>query len=570
MEGISTFHLKFCLSSLNEFQMKTYQKYLYIVLATLTMWMLSCKPMEDASPGIGVAPTSSDVAFTIIPTENPNILTIESTSLGAFIFKWKLGNGAVAEGKKITVTYPLAGDYLIELAINTAGGKASSTQVINIANTDFSLLDTEENRNLTGGFDDLDGKTWVIDSTNFGHMGVGPAASITPEWWQAPPNDKAGMGLYNDRYTFKLKDFVFEWNTDGDVFANAAHAADIGGVNNGQDQKVAKTSPTGLTWGLTTDANGKKFLALSDASFMGFYTGVSTFEVLKLTSTELYIKFLDAKNPDLAWYHRLIPAGYTPPTANFTASVADKTATFTNTSVASATYIWDFGDGNTSTAENPAHTYADFGSYSVKLTATNADGASSTVTKSVSIVAPFGLSDLTGGSTKTWKLKTGAGTWGVGPNAGDISWYPGGTDISGDRSCIWNDTYTFKSNGELVYNAEGDVYVEGYMNAGVADGCHPTSVLSGKDANVWNSGTHSFSFTAGSGATKSKISLQGLGAFIGIAKAFDGGEFSVPPTSDNYNVMYEVIGYSNDSGVETLSIAINIGGGWWSFVLVAQ
>ena len=50
--------------------------------------------------------------------------------------------------------------------------------------------------------------------------------------------------------------------------------------------------------------------------------------------------------------------------------------TFTNYSQNAETYAWDFGDGNSSADENPVHTYADGGSYTVKLTATNADGVS--------------------------------------------------------------------------------------------------------------------------------------------------------------------------------------------------
>lgn len=40
-------------------------------------------------------------------------------------------------------------------------------------------------------------------------------------------------------------------------------------------------------------------------------------------------------------------------------------------------WLWDFGDGTTSTAQNPAHLYTSPGSYDVKLTATNGDGSNS-------------------------------------------------------------------------------------------------------------------------------------------------------------------------------------------------
>ena len=36
--------------------------------------------------------------------------------------------------------------------------------------------------------------------------------------------------------------------------------------------------------------------------------------------------------------------------------------------------MWDFGDGETSTEENPSHTYSAGGDYTVKLTATGEEG----------------------------------------------------------------------------------------------------------------------------------------------------------------------------------------------------
>jgi PKD repeat protein len=67
----------------------------------------------------------------------------------------------------------------------------------------------------------------------------------------------------------------------------------------------------------------------------------------------------------------------TPPTASFTASPtsgnAPLTVNFTNTSNGDPTpsYVWDFGDGQTSTATSPSHIYTSQGSYIVKLTASS-------------------------------------------------------------------------------------------------------------------------------------------------------------------------------------------------------
>jgi uncharacterized repeat protein (TIGR01451 family) len=76
---------------------------------------------------------------------------------------------------------------------------------------------------------------------------------------------------------------------------------------------------------------------------------------------------------------------YAPPAAAFSASplsgAASLTVTFTDqsTGVIDA-WSWDFGDGDTSIAQNPTHTYADPGKYTVSLTV-NGPGGSDTVTE---------------------------------------------------------------------------------------------------------------------------------------------------------------------------------------------
>lgn len=63
------------------------------------------------------------------------------------------------------------------------------------------------------------------------------------------------------------------------------------------------------------------------------------------------------------------------PTASFTSVSVGLAGIFTNTSTNGTSYLWDFGDGATSTEENPSHVYQSAGTYSVSLTVTNDCGS---------------------------------------------------------------------------------------------------------------------------------------------------------------------------------------------------
>lgn len=86
-----------------------------------------------------------------------------------------------------------------------------------------------------------------------------------------------------------------------------------------------------------------------------------------------------------------VPTGNATPTADFSFTTNALAASFTDASTDSdgtvVAWAWNFGDGATSTQQNPSHAYAAAGSYDVALTVTDDGGAVNTIIKTVTVAA---------------------------------------------------------------------------------------------------------------------------------------------------------------------------------------
>ena len=97
--------------------------------------------------------------------------------------------------------------------------------------------------------------------------------------------------------------------------------------------------------------------------------------------------------------------GEDPPVADFSGSPlsgdAPLTVNFTDASSGSPTsWSWMFGDGGTSTQQNPTYVYSDPGTYTVTLTATNAYGADDEVKSSyITVNTPYPVANFYGDPT---------------------------------------------------------------------------------------------------------------------------------------------------------------------------
>jgi PKD repeat protein len=120
--------------------------------------------------------------------------------------------------------------------------------------------------------------------------------------------------------------------------------------------------------------------------------GGQTTQSIRVTTGGTYT--LDVSDNCGAGSESITVAIVSPPVAGFTATNSFLTGIFTDTSNAGGgtpTYSWDFGDGSTSTLQNPNHIYAAPGSYSVTLTVTNECGTD--VTTGTVTVGTVGLSE---------------------------------------------------------------------------------------------------------------------------------------------------------------------------------
>jgi PKD repeat protein len=122
------------------------------------------------------------------------------------------------------------------------------------------------------------------------------------------------------------------------------------------------------------------------------WTGGSTNDTLVVTTGGTYT--LDITDACGSGSESVTVEELSAPVAGFTSTTSFATGIFTNTSTTSGTttYNWDFGDGNSSTEENPIHAYSNTITYLVTLTVTNECG-SDTFSDSVTL-STVGLDDL--------------------------------------------------------------------------------------------------------------------------------------------------------------------------------
>jgi len=151
----------------------------------------------------------------------------------------------------------------------------------------------------------------------------------------------------------------------------------------------------------------------------------------------------------------------------------------------------------------------------------------------------------------TWKLAPQAAALGVGPSGpGDMSWWANGAGDVTTRACFFDDSIKFEANGTMTHYMDGSTWLETWQGV-AAEGCGAPVA-----PHVGGAATYAYDAAAGT------LTVNGLGAHIGLAKVNNAGEISngAPVAS---TITYQV---SFSNGGNTMTADINYGTGWWRFV----
>jgi len=171
------------------------------------------------------------------------------------------------------------------------------------------------------------------------------------------------------------------------------------------------------------------------------------------------------------------------PLADFQFLVEGTQVTFNGTVENASTISWDFGDGTSSTEEDPVYAFSNAGIYTVVMTVTGTNGTFSE-SKEITILPSLEIL-LTGGQArpegKSWKLKKAytAGKEGAGLIENDLGLMIASFDNLLDAvglGASYEDTFTFVYDGSYkVDNIDGQSLM-GILYASVFHGANITGV----------------------------------------------------------------------------------------------
>jgi len=164
------------------------------------------------------------------------------------------------------------------------------------------------------------------------------------------------------------------------------------------------------------------------------------------------------------------------------------------------------------------------------------------------------------GISGDWVFEKTAGALAVGPAEGSADWWFNTEEDVAGRACLFDDTWTFNTNGKLTIDLGSSTWIETWQGSD-EEGC-------GAPVAPHTGGEFDFAVSTVNGDTN--ITLTGMGAFIGLPKAFNGGELSDGTSTEPDSRVYKILELKSESP-KRLKLGIAVAGeGNWTFVLAEK
>ncbi len=381
-----------------------------------------------------VAPTADFSVNVTTSCSGSFNFTDESTNIPQ-TWLWNFGDGNTSTLQNPSHTYAASGTYTVTLtASNTIGSDVETkTSYVTVAlpaapTTTSATICANDNATLNASgagtinwFDAANNQVGTGSTFTTGPVGAtstffAQSEIVQPSQNVGPANNSFGTGAYHGTtFTGTVEFDAFVPFTLVSVFVDADGAG---------NRDISLFDATGATLQTVTVniPNGTSRVTLNiDVPSPGSYsvggTGVDLFRndsganypydlggILTMTGSpagpDFYYYLYDWEVREASCFSALEPALVTvaaTPTANFSSTNVGSDYTFTDLSTGATSWAWDFGDGNTSTMQNPIHTYTAAGTYTVTLTVDNGTCTNvftQTVSVAVSIEDVQGLNEL--------------------------------------------------------------------------------------------------------------------------------------------------------------------------------
>ncbi|WP_417291370.1 family 16 glycosylhydrolase [Corallibacter sp.] len=295
-------------------------KYSNIFLILALVLFTNCQD-DDSTFGAVIAPTNIQVTSEIVGQDSANpygdgsgMVNFKATANNAinytFAYNSNKKTSPIGEAEMSFSNLGVNSYDVVVTAFGTGGTSSSvivTVEVLATYSPPAELLDK-----LVG-----DGsKTWRLKSEKAGHFGLGPVGGQIPtEWYAAGPNEKVGVGMYDDRFIFDA-DGTFTHITNntnddpnqdptGTVFGRDGLVNQLGpgsGTLNGADVENFPYNDYSETWALIAPG-GQETISLTGLGFISYYCGGShNYQIFdRSVPNELLLKTTDG-NGEFDWW----------------------------------------------------------------------------------------------------------------------------------------------------------------------------------------------------------------------------------------------------------------------------